>query len=231
MRADAQLERGAVRDQLGDMLADPTLDVADRRRGVHVGRDVDLDPEVDLATWMKLSPSVRGIARLTWAMTVVAARTAARVASTDVPERAEAVRSGGVTLTSATSSGSAPLGTGAGRPTGRPGRSRRAPRRPRRARSAPMNSARWRKWPAISGARCGAGPSMWRWIMVTSCSSGRARHERLEQHGRRRGRAMDVDMVAGTDRAGGLGRATSRIIHPAYAGGTGGAAARPGRGS
>src|SRR5438045_3496639 len=31
-----------------------------------------------------------------------------------------------------------------------------------------MNSARCRKWGAISGARCGPGPSQWRWTTLTS---------------------------------------------------------------
>ena len=47
--ADAQLERGAVGDELGDVLADPPLDVAELADRVLVGRHVDLDGEVDLA--------------------------------------------------------------------------------------------------------------------------------------------------------------------------------------
>src|SRR5450759_498322 len=35
-----------------------------------------------------------------------------------------------------------------------------------------MNRARWRKWGAISGARCGPGPSQWRCTTRTSRSSG-----------------------------------------------------------
>ena len=41
----------------------------------------------------------------------------------------------------------------------------------------PMNSARWRKWGAISGARCGPGPSQWRWTTLTS-TAPRARATR-----------------------------------------------------
>ena len=55
---------------------------------------------------MKLSPSVRGIARLSWAMTVFAARIAACIASTDVPSEQNPCASGGVALTRTASSGS-----------------------------------------------------------------------------------------------------------------------------
>ena len=47
-RADSELERRAVGHELGDVLADPSLDVADGRAGVDVGRDVDLDREIDV---------------------------------------------------------------------------------------------------------------------------------------------------------------------------------------
>ena len=47
--ADAELEGGAVRHEVGDELADPTLDVAELADRVLVGRHVDLDREVDLA--------------------------------------------------------------------------------------------------------------------------------------------------------------------------------------
>ena len=59
-------------------------------------------------TWMKLSPRVRGIARLNWTMTVFAARIAACIASTDVPSEQNPWRSGGVALTKTASSGNAP---------------------------------------------------------------------------------------------------------------------------
>ena len=35
----------------------------------------------------------------------------------------------------------------------------------------PMNSARWKKCPCISGARWGPGPSMWKCTTLTSVSS------------------------------------------------------------
>ena len=60
------------------------------------------------STWMKLSPSVRGIAALSWTMTVVAARIAACIASTDAPSEQNPCASGGVALTRTASSGSAP---------------------------------------------------------------------------------------------------------------------------
>ena len=47
-RADAELERRAVRHELGDVAADPPLDVADRGAGVDVRRDIDLDGQVDV---------------------------------------------------------------------------------------------------------------------------------------------------------------------------------------
>jgi hypothetical protein len=46
--ADAQLERGAVRDQRGDVLADAPLNLANGLLGIRVGRDVDLDRAIDL---------------------------------------------------------------------------------------------------------------------------------------------------------------------------------------
>ena len=58
---------------------------------------------------MKLSPSVRGIERLSWTTTVVAARMAACIASTLVPREQNPWASGGVALTNTTSSGRAPL--------------------------------------------------------------------------------------------------------------------------
>ena len=59
-------------------------------------------------TWMKLSPSVRGIAALNCTITVRAARIAAWIASTDVPSEQKPWASGGVALTSTASSGRAP---------------------------------------------------------------------------------------------------------------------------
>ncbi len=60
-------------------------------------------------TWMKLSPSVRGMEWLNWTMTVFAARTAVCIASTLVPSEQNPCESGGVALTNTASSGSAPL--------------------------------------------------------------------------------------------------------------------------
>ena len=57
---------------------------------------------------MKLSPSVRGIDRLNWTMTVVAARMAACIASTEVPSEQNPCASGGVAFTKTASSGSMP---------------------------------------------------------------------------------------------------------------------------
>jgi hypothetical protein len=51
---------------------------------------------------------VRGIDLLNWTMTVSAARIAACIASTDVPNEQKPWLSGGVALTSTTSSGTAP---------------------------------------------------------------------------------------------------------------------------
>ena len=48
-RADAELERGAVGDEIGDELADLPLDCADLPDGVLVRRHVDLDREIDVA--------------------------------------------------------------------------------------------------------------------------------------------------------------------------------------
>ena len=47
-RPDAQLDRRPVGDQLGDVLANPALDLADRAAEVLVGRHVHLDRQVDL---------------------------------------------------------------------------------------------------------------------------------------------------------------------------------------
>ena len=66
------------------------------------------------STWMKLSPSVRGIERLSWTTTVFAARIAACIASTLVPREQKPCASGGVALTSTTSSGSARLSNSRG---------------------------------------------------------------------------------------------------------------------
>ena len=57
---------------------------------------------------MKVSPSVRGIAAFSWAITTVAARDAANAASTLGPSEQKPWASGGVRLSSTASSGSVP---------------------------------------------------------------------------------------------------------------------------
>ena len=47
-RSDPKLERRAVGDEVGHVLADPTLDVTDGTDRMLVRRDIDLDPEVDV---------------------------------------------------------------------------------------------------------------------------------------------------------------------------------------
>ena len=99
-RADAQLERRAVRHEVGDERADPPLDVADARggRARTIGSSTSIARSIWL-TWMNDSPSVRGIAALNWTMTVFAAPIAACMASTDVPSEQNPWASGGVALT------------------------------------------------------------------------------------------------------------------------------------
>ena len=58
--------------------------------------------------WMSPSPWVRGMWRFTCATTVRAVCTAARATSTETPSEQKPCRSGGETVTSATSSGSSP---------------------------------------------------------------------------------------------------------------------------
>src|SRR4029078_7980520 len=65
-------------------------------------------------TWMKLSPSDRGMPLFNWTTTVFAARIAAGIASTLVPSEQNPWSSGGVALTNTTSSGSAPLSNSRG---------------------------------------------------------------------------------------------------------------------
>ena len=128
-RADPELERRAVRDELGDVLADPPLDVADRRAGVLVRRDVDLDGEVDVvdvdeavAERPRHRPVELDDDRLRGPDGGVH-RLDARA------ERAEAVRVGrrGVDEHDVERQ-RAGSRTAAGRPRGRPARSRRGPR-------------------------------------------------------------------------------------------------------
>ncbi len=61
------------------------------------------------STWMRPSPWVRGMRGFTWAMTVRAVWTAARVTSTETPREQNPWRSGGDTCTSATSRGRIPV--------------------------------------------------------------------------------------------------------------------------
>ena len=56
-------------------------------------------------TWMKASPSVRGIDGLNCTITVFAASTAACMASTDTPREQNPWTSGGVTFANTASSG------------------------------------------------------------------------------------------------------------------------------
>jgi len=74
------------------------------------------------STWISPSPCVRGMRGFTWAMTVRAVCTAARVTSTDTPSEQKPCRSGGETWMSATSSGRSPPRNSSGtseRKTGR----------------------------------------------------------------------------------------------------------------
>ena len=123
-------------------------------------------------TWMKLSPSVRGIAWLNWTMTVLAARIAACIASTDVPSEQKPCASGGVAFTKTASSGSIPLSNRRGTSDRKTGTYSARPSVMAARAFGPMNRARWRKCGAISGARCGPGPSQWRWTTRTFASSG-----------------------------------------------------------
>ncbi len=59
-------------------------------------------------TWMKLSPKVRGIRSLTWAMTYRALAAADLTMSTETPSEQSPCASGGVTAISATSMGTRP---------------------------------------------------------------------------------------------------------------------------
>ena len=123
-------------------------------------------------TWMNDSPSVRGMDGLNWTMTVLAASTAACMASTDVPSEQNPWRSGGVTLANTASSGSSPDRKTAGTSERKIGTKSARPSLTALRALGPMNSARCRKWGAISGARWGPGPSVWRWTIETSDSSG-----------------------------------------------------------
>ena len=95
-----ELERRPVRHELGDVAR---RSGARRRRSTgpacsYGGTSTSTARSMS-STWMKLSPSVRGIDRLSWTMTVFAARIAACIASTDVPSEQKPCASGGVALT------------------------------------------------------------------------------------------------------------------------------------
>ena len=62
-----------------------------------------------------------------------------------------------------------------------------------------MNRARWRKWGAISGARCGPGPFEVEVDDADVAQLRGARDERVEEDGGRRRRHLDVDLVPGLD--------------------------------
>ena len=158
-------------------------------------------------TWMNDSPSVRGIALLSWAMTVLADPMAACIASTDVPSEQNPCESGGVTLMNTASRGSAPVVNRAGTSDRNTGTKSARPSLTARRALGPMNSARWRKCGAISGARCGPGPSVWRWATRDVPQLGGARDERGEEHLGGGGGALDVQLLAGADPGDGfLGR-------------------------
>ena len=172
-RPDPQLDRCPVRDELGDVLADPPFDLANRAARVLVGRHVHLDRQVDL---VDVDEAVaegpghrpveldddrpggpdRGMHRLDRdAQGAEAVGIRRRRVDQDGIERqrpaVEEVRDLGQEdghVVGATFVDRSPLAFG------------------------PTNSARWRKWDAISGARCGPGPSVWRWIIPTFCNSG-----------------------------------------------------------
>lgn len=97
-RPDPELERRAVGDELRDVLADPPFDVADGFRRPLEGRLLDLDREVDVIDVDEALAECPRSAGFSWAMTVVAARMAACIASTDTLSEQNPCRSGGVTL-------------------------------------------------------------------------------------------------------------------------------------
>ena len=158
------------------------------------------------STWMKLSPSVRGIDRLSWTMTVFAARMAACIASTLVPSEQKPWASGGVALTRTTSSGSAPaleevrdVGQEDRHVVGAALVDRRAGIRPDEQRAMPE----------VAGH---LGRQVWpRPLRVEVDDADVAQllgaiDERLEHDRRSRGRAMQVDALTGPDDAGRVGR-------------------------
>ncbi len=113
--ADAALDRAAVLDQPGDVLPDPPQHIVRLRHGAprSVGSSYGTSTSMSL-TWMKLSPKVRGMLALTWAMTYLALAAAALTMSTDTPRLHSPLASGGVTLISATSIGIRPLSNSLG---------------------------------------------------------------------------------------------------------------------
>ena len=84
-RADAHLQRRAVGDERGDVLADGVLDRVDGRGGVRVERAIGIHERATRSTWTSVLPCVRGIRSLISAMTWRADAAAASAASTEVP--------------------------------------------------------------------------------------------------------------------------------------------------
>ena len=158
------------------------------------------------STWMKLSPSVRGIDRLSWTMTVVAARMAACIASTLVPSEQNPWASGGVALTNTASSGRAPLVEQA-RNVGQEHRD-------------VVGASLVHSGPGIRPDEQGAMPEVASHLGCQMRSRslrvevddadvvqlGGAVDQRLEDDRWRRGRAMQVDALTGLDDAGRVAR-------------------------
>ena len=206
--ADAQLERRAVGDELGDVLADPALDVADRAGSAcSYGGLVDLDAEVDVvdvdeavAERPRHRPVELGDDRLRGADRRVHRLDA------DVPSEQKPWASGGVTLTRTTSSGIAP--------------------RVEEARDIGQED-RDVVGAALVHRGAGVRPDEQRAMAEVAGHLGRqvrprpldvevddpdvvqlrgARDERVEQDRRRRRRAVHVDLVAGAHGGDGLRR-------------------------
>ena len=141
-------------------------------------------------------------------MTVVAAPIAACIASTDVAQRAEPVRvrRRHVDEHRVERQGARPR-TGPGTSERNTGTKSARPSFTACRALGPMNRARCRKCGAISGARWGPGSLRVEVDDRDVAQLRRPRDERVEQDLRGRGRALDVDLVAGPDPGDGfLGR-------------------------
>ena len=120
--ADADLERGAVVDEAGDVRGDLVgLGVRGFVDDSASGRSTATSASIR-SSGMTLFPRVRGIAGLTSAITRRAANTAACVTSTETPRLHMPSSSGGATCTSATSTGMRPLFIRAGTSASETGR-------------------------------------------------------------------------------------------------------------